>query len=80
MPIYEYRCTSCGQSHEFIVLAGESAPEACPECGSPLKRRWSRLGVSLQGWGFARTDALLPERPGRKPFKHIKDKASELFD
>ncbi|HYZ93217.1 MAG TPA: FmdB family zinc ribbon protein [Actinomycetota bacterium] len=80
MPIYEYRCTSCGSSHEFIVLSGESAPSRCPDCKGPLKRLWSRLGVSLHGWGFARNDALLPDRPGRKSFKQIRDKASELFD
>lgn len=80
MPIYEYRCRSCAATHEIIVLAGESVPEACPACGGPLKRLWSRLGVSLHGWGFARTDSLLPESPKRKPFRQIRDKASELFD
>jgi putative FmdB family regulatory protein len=80
VPIYEFRCDSCDATHEVIVLAGESAPEACPDCGGALKRLWSRLGVSLQGWGFARTDTLLPDSPKRKPFRQIRDKASELFD
>ncbi len=80
MPIYEYRCAACEQTHEVIVLAGESAPQACPGCGGSLKRLWSRLGVNLQGWGFARNDGLLPDNPKRKPFRQIRDKASELFD
>ena len=35
MPVYEYRCKSCG--HKFSRLVGvvaEPSPPACPECGS----------------------------------------------
>ena len=80
MPIYEYRCSDCALTHEVIVLPNESVPSECPACGGPLERRWSRLGVSFQGWGFARNDALLPDKPGRKPFRQVSEKASELFD
>jgi putative FmdB family regulatory protein len=80
VPIYEYRCTSCEASTEVIVLPGESPPSACSSCGGELRRRWSRLGVRLEGWGFARNDALLPDDGRRKPFRKIRDKASELFD
>lgn len=80
MPIYEYRCGSCEATLEVIVLPSEAPPKACPDCGGTLARRWSRLGVRLEGWGFARNDALLPETKGRKPFRQVKDKASELFD
>lgn len=80
MPVFEYRCTACGSELEAIVLPSEDEPSACPGCGGALSRRWSRLGVRLQGWGFARTDALLPDSRRRKPFKQIQDKASELFD
>ncbi len=80
MPIYEYRCASCQVTHEVIVLSGESAPEACPACGGELARRWSRVAVRLEGWGFARNDALLPEGRRRKSFRQIRDKAAELFD
>lgn len=80
MPIYEYRCSSCESTVEVIVLPTESPPTACPDCGGTLTRLWSRLGVRLEGWGFARNDALLPDDRRRKPFRQIKDKASELFD
>ena len=80
MPVYEYRCGSCEAELEVIVLPPDSAPSACPECGGDLVRRWSRLGVRLEGWGFARNDALLPEGSRRKPFREISEKASELFD
>jgi putative FmdB family regulatory protein len=80
VPIFEYRCSECDRTHEVIVLPNEASPEACPECGGPLQRRWSRVGVSFQGWGFSRNDALLPDSPRRKPFQQVKEKASELFD
>ena len=80
MPVYEYRCTKCSTELEAIVLSGEQAPTACADCGGELKRLWSRVGVQFTGWGFSRNDAMLPDGPGRKSFKKIKDKASELFD
>lgn len=32
MPIYEYRCSSCGQPFELLVL--NNTTPACPQCGS----------------------------------------------
>jgi putative FmdB family regulatory protein len=39
MPIYEYRCQTCGQRVEILVRSGMSAPPACPDCGSTLLER-----------------------------------------
>lgn len=80
MPVFEYRCGGCDCSLEVIVLPGESAPDACPECGGELKRLWSRIGVRFVGWGFAKNDAMLPDSGARKSFKQVSDKAAELFD
>lgn len=80
MPVFEYRCASCEGQHEAIVLRGESPPASCPDCGGELVRRWSRVGVQLMGWGFSKTDSLVPDRPGRASYKKIRDKAAELFD
>jgi putative FmdB family regulatory protein len=80
VPVYEYRCVDCSAELESIVLPGETAPTACAACGGELKRLWSRVGVQLVGWGFSRNDAMLPDSPGRKSYKKVKDKAAELFD
>ncbi len=80
MPVFEYRCTACSEALEVIVLPGENPPDACPHCGAQLRRRWSRVGSQLVGWGFARNDALLGDDRPRKPFRTIRDKAAELFD
>jgi putative FmdB family regulatory protein len=80
VPVFEYRCTSCEAESEVIVLQNEQPPTLCAACGGPLKRRWSRVGVQLVGWGFARNDSMLPGGRERKPFKQVRDKAAELFD
>lgn len=33
MPIYEYRCDSCGEEFEKLVLAASEKP-LCPQCNS----------------------------------------------
>ena len=80
MPVFEYRCSGCETVLEVIVLAGEAAPTRCSECGSELRRRWSRVGTQLIGWGFARNDALIGDDRPRRPYRTIRDKAAELFD
>ena len=39
MPIYEYKCTECGEKFEKLVASFRSAAEAdCPKCGSTKYR------------------------------------------
>ncbi|MGH2830743.1 MAG: FmdB family zinc ribbon protein [Actinomycetota bacterium] len=83
MPVYDFRCTGCGERTEHILLAGETAPSSCPACGSALKRAWggSRVHVNLEGWGFSKTDALISDARGpRKSFKALKERAQRIAD
>ncbi|MBW1666912.1 MAG: zinc ribbon domain-containing protein [Deltaproteobacteria bacterium] len=34
MPIYEYRCKSCGAISEFLTGVGKDEPISCKQCGS----------------------------------------------
>lgn len=80
MPVYEYRCTSCGKDLEEIQPMGSDAPP-CPECGGATRRRYSRIAVKLQGWGFSKTDGMLSdERRAKRDFKDVARKAEELRD
>ena len=57
MPIYEYRCGSCG--HELEKLQRMSDPELtdCPDCGeAALSRLVSAAGFRLKGSGWYETD------------------------
>ena len=38
MPIYEYRCSTCGGRVEVLVRSSAATP-SCPDCGSPLTDR-----------------------------------------
>lgn len=82
MPVFDYKCRACEAREEHILLAGEKPPTACRACGGELRRAWGggRLHVSLEGWGFSKTDALLPERGPRKPWKLLKERAERIVD
>jgi putative FmdB family regulatory protein len=57
MPIYEYRCESCGYELEIIQKISELPLTECPECGAPrLKKLLSAAGFRLKGSGWYETD------------------------
>ena len=40
MPIYEYRCRSCGETFEaFRAISDEDAEVKCPKCGGTNPQR-----------------------------------------
>ena len=80
MPVYEYRCTSCGASTEEIQPMGAGPPGPCRACGGELKRVYGRVGVRFSGWGFERTDSLVPGDRPRKDFRALKEKAEEISE
>lgn len=49
MPIYEFRCTQCGNVQEFILTGSSEKPELkCQECqGEDLERVLSRVSYSM---------------------------------
>jgi putative FmdB family regulatory protein len=57
MPIYEYRCQSCGHELEKLQRMSDAALTDCPECGkSELKRLVSAAAFRLKGGGWYETD------------------------
>lgn len=38
MPLYDYRCGSCGDFREFRRMSESDAPVECPTCGMPSGR------------------------------------------
>jgi putative FmdB family regulatory protein len=78
MPIYEYRCAACRAVCEELQPVGSGPPGDCAECGGELRRIYGRVGVTFSGWGFSRTDSLVPGDRPRKDFKALKEKAEEI--
>jgi putative FmdB family regulatory protein len=70
MPIYEYKCQSCGLQEE--KLEGLSAPDthACPGCGevSGMKRHLSIAAVSIAGSSASSYDSAPSCAGGSCPF------------
>jgi putative FmdB family regulatory protein len=55
MPIYEYRCESCGDKFEKLVRRAEEALEAgCPACGEKhLEQQYSTFAARGKSNGDA---------------------------
>lgn len=57
MPIYEYRCESCGEELEKLQRISDDKLVDCPACGKPaLKRLVSAAAFRLKGSGWYETD------------------------
>ena len=57
MPIYEYRCDSCGHELEKLQRISDDPLKDCPECAEPaLRRLISPAGFRLKGSGWYETD------------------------
>ena len=52
MPIYEYRCTSCGHTLEVIQKVNDKPLKKCTECSGALEKLISRSAFQLRGGGW----------------------------
>ena len=84
MPIYDYKCGACGSVSEHVLLGFDAPPPGeCPECGEgPLARTYAgaRVQVSLNSWGFSKTDSLISGDTRRKDFKALKERAQRIVE
>ena len=57
MPIYEYRCSSCGQQQEVMQKISDPLLTTCPKCGQDtLVKMLTAAGFQLKGSGWYATD------------------------
>jgi len=57
MPIYEYRCESCGHELEVMQKLADAPLTDCPECeDAALRKKISAVGFRLKGSGWYETD------------------------
>jgi len=57
MPIYEYRCESCGHELEALQKMSDAPLTDCPECeAASLKKKVSAAAFRLKGGGWYETD------------------------
>ena len=56
MPLYEYRCTSCGERIEVLQHLGAAPIAECPSCGGVLVKLISASALQFKGTGWYVTD------------------------
>ena len=56
MPLYEYRCESCGFSFERIERPSSPRARACPQCEHEAKRLLGVPALQFKGSGWYVTD------------------------
>lgn len=57
MPIYAYKCSSCGMSKDILRKISDPALTLCPECGQEaLEKQVTSAGFQLKGSGWYVTD------------------------
>jgi putative FmdB family regulatory protein len=57
MPIYEYRCSSCGFQKEYLQKVTDPLLTRCPECDKDtFSKMLTAAGFQLKGSGWYATD------------------------
>src|SRR5690606_41587182 len=68
MPIYAYRCDSCGARKDVLQKVSDAALTTCPECGAEsFRKELTAPAFQLKGSGWYVTDFRDNGKPKDKP-------------
>lgn len=57
MPIYAYKCESCGHAKDVLQKMSDDPLTVCPHCGaSAFRKQLTAAGFQLKGSGWYATD------------------------
>ena len=57
MPIYAYKCESCGFAKDVLQKISDAPLQQCPSCDQPtFKKQLTAAGFQLKGSGWYATD------------------------
>ena len=57
MPIYAYKCDSCGHAKDVLQKMSDDPLTQCPSCGAPtFNKQLTAAGFQLKGSGWYATD------------------------
>jgi putative FmdB family regulatory protein len=66
MPIYAYKCSSCGHAQDVLRKVSDAPLTSCPQCGAEAySKQVTAAGFQLRGSGWYATDF----KNGSKPDK-----------
>jgi putative FmdB family regulatory protein len=75
MPIYEYKCATCGAQVEKMQKVSDEPLTVCENCGGKMQKQWSLSGFQFKGEGWYVTDYA-----GKKADKGGKVETTEKTD
>ena len=75
MPIYEYRCSECGEQIEVLQKMADEPPK-CKSCNCPMKKLISGTSFILKGTGWYQTDYKNKGKKKERSSKKAKEKSS----
>lgn len=76
MPIYTYRCESCGVQFEKHQRFDDAPLTRCPECNKKsLRKVYTPVGIVFKGSGFYATDHKSPSGAPRNSNKGSSEKS-----
>jgi putative FmdB family regulatory protein len=68
MPIYAYKCESCGHAKDVLQKMSEPVLNVCPACGAAtFRKQVTAAGFQLKGSGWYATDFRSGSTSGEKP-------------
>jgi putative FmdB family regulatory protein len=57
MPIYAYKCASCGHAKDVLQKVSDPVLSECPACGkATFQKQLTAAGFQLKGSGWYETD------------------------
>lgn len=84
MPIYAYKCGSCGHAKDVLQKISDAPLTTCPVCGADsFSKQVTAAGFQLKGSGWYATDfkggntAPATDKAGDKPADKAADKPAE---
>ena len=70
MPIYAYKCASCGFAKDVLQKISDAPLTGCPECGAQaFSKQITAAGFQLKGSGWYATDFRGGSTPAAEPAK-----------
>lgn len=79
MPIYEYRCASCGYQKEYLLRMSDAPLTVCPECNKEtFGKMVTAAGFQLKGTGWYVTDFKNGPKPNAEQAKPVSSPKKEV--
>ena len=76
MPVYEYKCDSCGREFELFQKMSDPELKTCKFCQGPVRKQISLTTFHLKGGGWYVTDYGGKKAPAAESEKCTSDKCT----